>query len=148
MPESFIENLISAGIGILIGFFGSIGVSMWQNWSNKKEFRERLREELELVRSQIQENLDKGLLVPLEVFIDYYLNTKQDLVAKVDARTWESVIRAYMAIEDLREKREGIEQKSREKLINDSYVKSINAVEEAIRNLNDHTKRNTPKEHT
>lgn len=134
MPEPFVENLIAVSVGALLGFFASLGFSIWQDYTHKKEYRVRLRQELEIQKKHIQEVIDSGQLVPKAFFHDYFAYTKTILVSKVDAKTWETVLKAYIAIDHLRHNwtKDG---KTREETKKEEYDAVIPAIDEAIKNL-------------
>ncbi|MCP8309033.1 MAG: LapA family protein [archaeon] len=128
MVESFIETLISVGVGALLGFFSSIGFYIWRERVEKKELRTRLRQELEKVRDEMKKHIDKDSFIVKAFFRDYFMYTRQDLVRKVDATTWEIILRAYIDIECLR----AIPSAK----IKENWIRAMESVEEAMEKLN------------
>lgn len=101
MPESFVELLISVAFGALLGFLASIGYSFIQERMKKKGFRIRLRQEFELIRGEIQRDMDKGKIVARGFPRYYYQSHAKELVEMVDANTWQRIVEADSAIHDL-----------------------------------------------
>ncbi len=135
MADSLVETLIAVGVGALLGFLASIGFSALQGWLDKKGYRARLKQELRLIRMQIQAEIDSGSPKPKSFHRQYFYFARQQLVAKMDAITWEKVLKAYVAIETLRHNLGGTPQKSKEEIIKDNHNDAAKAIDDVIKNL-------------
>src|SRR5881296_288291 len=102
MFEPFIENLIFLVLGSGIGFLGSVGLFWIQQRASRNAYRSRLKQELELIKDQIESHRKSETLTAKAFNTEYFLFARQSLVGNVDAKTWENILRAYVAIDLLR----------------------------------------------
>jgi len=97
-----IETLVAVAIGAVIGFLGSIGLDWWKQGEDKKELKNRIREELEIILLEATSDYEKEAFQSRAFRIEAFLALKQDLIRKLDAKTFRAIQDVYIEIEKLR----------------------------------------------
>jgi len=99
---SAIDTLISVIVGAVIGFLSSIGFDRWKESGEKKELKDRIREELEIILKEITVDFEKEAFQSRAFFTEGFTALKQDLIRKLDANTFRAVLETYIKIDELR----------------------------------------------
>jgi len=99
---SAVDTLISVIVGAFIGFLSSIGFDRWKEGGEKKELKDRIREELEIILKELAEDLEKEAFQSRAFFTEGFIALKQDLIRNLDAKTFRAVLETYIKIDQLR----------------------------------------------
>ncbi|WP_309492756.1 hypothetical protein [Candidatus Hecatella orcuttiae] len=88
-------SLLSISLGIVIGFLASIAHYSWVQKYEKTELKRRIREELEIIRSDIASDLESGFTGGRNYHREIYSYLTPDLVRKLDAKTYRIIRNTY-----------------------------------------------------
>ncbi len=97
----FYFNLILL-LGAILYFEFFKDYKVTQEIIQSKALRRRLKEELEFIRTRIEDKMNRPPMTAEAMFTELFELARPQLVAVIDAKTWEKVIRAYQAINTLR----------------------------------------------
>lgn|GEM_PF-3852474 len=97
----FYFNLILL-LGVILYFEFFKDYKVTQELTQSKALRRRLKEELEFIRTRIEDKMNHPPMTAEAMFTELFALARPQLVAVIDAKTWEKVIRAYQAIDTLR----------------------------------------------
>jgi len=128
VSDSSITTFGGVILGAVLGFLASIGYSWWQRKSSDAGLRARLKAELEHIQAKLLKRWDDNNRTAEAYFIEFYQNHRSELMVIVSAEAWESIIRAYQAIDSLR-----ISQGSVQSV--DHYKEVLDYIDIAIKNL-------------
>jgi predicted membrane chloride channel (bestrophin family) len=99
---SAIDTLVSVIVGAVIGFLSSIGFDRWKEGREEKELKDRIREELEIILREVTVDLEKEAFQSRAFFTEAFTALKQDLIRKLNAKTFRAVLETYIKIDQLR----------------------------------------------
>ena len=95
-------SLLSVAVGALIGFLSSIGFDQWKERKEINGLKNRIKEELDLILKDITEDLSNEAFQSRAFFTEAYVALKQDLIRKLDAKTFREIMVTYTLIDQLR----------------------------------------------
>ena len=96
----YLDLILLLGVVVYFEFFKDYNVT--QEVSQAKALRRRLKEELQFIRSRIDDKVNHPPMLPEAMFTELFELARPQLVAVIDAKTWEKVIKAYQAIHSIR----------------------------------------------
>lgn len=97
----FYFNLILL-LGVILYFEFFKDYKVTQEVTQTKALRRRLKEELEFIKGKIEGKMNNPPMIAEAMFTELFELARPQLVAVIDAETWEKVVRAYQAINTLR----------------------------------------------
>lgn len=104
--ESSIESSILLIVGAILGFLFAIGFDLWKEHTNKKEMVNRIIDELEIIRQEINHNLKNKAFSTLEnkdaYSQDAYEAFKQDIIRKLNGKKFRAIQDTYFTINSLK----------------------------------------------
>jgi predicted membrane chloride channel (bestrophin family) len=100
--ETLLSVIVGAIIGAIIGFFSSIGFDRYKEGREKKELKDRIREELEIIQREIRTDLEKEAFQSRAFFPEGFTALKSDLIRKLDASTFRAILETYIKIDQLK----------------------------------------------
>jgi len=100
--ESSYQSLLLVLVGAVIGFFSSIGFDLWKEYRAKRELKNRIIEELEIIHKEISADLDGHKTVAREFFTDSFLSLKQELILKLNGKYYRAILETYLKIDELK----------------------------------------------
>ena len=98
---ALVETLITLAVGAFIGFIGSIGLETWKENNDKKELKNRVKEDLLILKPEIESYIIKGENLSRAFFIDVYEYLKPDLIRKLNVKTSQSIMKTWIDIQSL-----------------------------------------------
>ena len=99
---SAIDTLISVIVGAVIGFLSSIGFDRWKESREKKELKDKIEEELEIILQEATTGLETEEFIGEAFVKETFDALKQDLIRKLDVKIFRAVLETYNKIEVLR----------------------------------------------
>jgi hypothetical protein len=102
VSETLLSVIIGVIIGGIIGFLSSIGFDIWKEGREKRELKERIRQELEIILKEVSSDYEKGAFQSRGFFTEAFTALKPYLIRELDAKTYREVLETYIKIDSLR----------------------------------------------
>jgi hypothetical protein len=99
--ESSYQSLISVAIGAIIGFFVSIGFDTWKNSNSKRELRNRLIDEFELIQTEIEADLEGNRFSTRAYPVDTFVILIKEIALKLTSKQYRAVVNTYQFVQTL-----------------------------------------------
>lgn len=128
---ALIGNLLFVIVGVVAGFFGSIGLEWWKQRTAKEELKNRIREELELTLKEIKPDYENDNIHYRNFFTNIFTSLQKDLIKKLDVTTYRAIEETYSKIHVL----DNISNSDRDKK---NYKYAIDSITKTIELLNKH----------
>lgn len=135
--ESSYQSLLLVVVGAVIGFFSSIGFTLWKEYRTKKELKTRIIEELKIIHKEINADLDKHNVLPHEYITDSFLNLKQELILKLNGK-YRAILETYSKIDGLKLPiYVGLMQEATEEMYGKRYKEALEKIDKTVNLLKD-----------
>jgi hypothetical protein len=129
LVETLITLAVGAVLGASIGFVSSIGLETWKENNDRKELKSHVKEDLQIVKQEIESYIRKDENVGHAFFIDVYLNLKPELIRKLNVKTSQSIMKTWIEIGSL-----GLPLNDRAMRIK-KYQEALDSINETLRLL-------------